>query len=106
MDDGSPDQTVQVMKALAGRDPRVRFFSLSRNFGKEAALLAGMEQARGEVLITQDSDLQHPPALIPALLQKWREGFEVVLTTKEEDKTLGLLKRVTSKVFYKWMGKF
>jgi glycosyltransferase involved in cell wall biosynthesis len=106
VDDGSPDQTLQVMKTLAGRDPRVRFFSLSRNFGKEAALLAGMEQARGEVVITLDSDLQHPPALIPALLQKWREGFEVVLTTKEEDKTLGLLKRVTSKVFYKWMGKF
>src|ERR1700694_3054227 len=56
VDDGSPDRTLEVMKALAAQDPRVRFFSLSRNFGKEAALLAGMEHARGDVVITLDSD--------------------------------------------------
>jgi len=106
VDDGSPDQTLQVMKKLAAQDQRVRYLSLSRNFGKEAALLAGMEHARGEVVITLDTDLQHPPELIPTLLQKWREGFDVVLTTKEEDKNLGLVKRLTSKVFYKWMGQF
>jgi glycosyltransferase involved in cell wall biosynthesis len=106
VDDGSPDQTLMVMKALASQDQRVRFFSLSRNFGKEAALLAGLEHARGDVIIALDSDLQHPPELIPTLLQKWREGFEIVLTTKEEDKRLGLLRRLSSKVFYQWMGKF
>jgi polyisoprenyl-phosphate glycosyltransferase len=106
VDDGSPDGTLQVMKTLAAQDPRVRFFSLSRNFGKEAALLAGLEHARGDIVITLDSDLQHPPALIPALLQKWREGHEVVVTTKEEDKRLGPLKRLSSRVFYQWMGRF
>jgi glycosyltransferase involved in cell wall biosynthesis len=106
VDDGSPDRTLQVMKALAAQDPRVRFYSLSRNFGKEAALLAGLEQARGDLVIILDTDLQHPPRLIPTLLQKWREGFEVVLTTKEEDMNVGWVKRLTSKIFYKWMGKF
>ncbi len=106
IDDGSPDGTLQVIKALAAQDPRVRYFALSRNFGKEAALLAGMENARGDVVISLDTDLQHPPQLIPELLQKWREGFDVVLTTKEEDKNLGLVKRLSSRVFYKWMGQF
>jgi polyisoprenyl-phosphate glycosyltransferase len=106
VDDGSPDQTLSVMKSLAAQDPRVRYFSLSRNFGKEAAMLAGLEHARGDLVVSLDTDLQHPPELIPTLLQKWREGFEVVLTTKEEDKTLGLVKRLTSKIFYKMMGLF
>jgi glycosyltransferase involved in cell wall biosynthesis len=106
VDDGSPDQTLQVIKRLAAQDRRVRFLSLSRNFGKEAALLAGLEHARGEAVVTLDTDLQHPPELIPTLIKKWREGFEVVLTTKEEDKNLGLVKRLTAKIFYQWMGRF
>ncbi len=65
-----------------------------------------MEHARGEIVISLDTDLQHPPELIPVLLKKWQEGFEVVLTTKEEDRSLGIVKRLTSKVFYKWMGMF
>lgn len=106
VDDGSPDGTLQVLKALANQDDRVRYLALSRNFGKEAALLAGLEHARGEAVITLDTDLQHPPALIPALLQKWRAGFEVVLTTKEADHTLGPVKRLSSRMFYRWMGRF
>lgn len=106
VDDGSPDQTLQVIKKLALQDARVRYFSLSRNFGKEAALLAGLEQARGNLVITLDTDLQHPPGLIPLLLQKWQEGYEVVLTVKEEDTNLGFFKRISSKVFYKWMNRF
>ncbi len=105
VDDGSPDETLAVIKRLAAQEPRVRYFSLSRNFGKEAALLAGLEHARGDVVISLDTDLQHPPSLIPALLKKSEEGFHVVLTTKEEDKTLSLFKRLTSKVFYKWMDR-
>ena len=106
VDDGSPDQTLQVIKGLAAQDRRVRFLSLSRNFGKEAALLAGLEHARGDAVVTLDTDLQHPPELIPTLIKKWREGIEVVLTTKEEDKNLGLVKRLTAKIFYRWMGRF
>ena len=106
VDDGSPDETLAVMKRLAAQEPCVRYFSLSRNFGKEAALLAGMEHARGDVVVTLDTDLQHPPSLIPqVLLKKWQEGFQVVLTTKEEDKTLSVFKRLTSKMFYKWMDR-
>jgi polyisoprenyl-phosphate glycosyltransferase len=106
VDDGSPDQTLAVMKTLAAQDARVRYLSLSRNFGKEAALLAGLEHARGDLIITLDTDLQHPTELIPILLQKWREGFDVVLTTKEDDKNLRWVKRLTSKIFYKCMGIF
>ncbi len=105
IDDGSPDRTLLAMKALAAQDTRVRYLSLSRNFGKEAALLAGLEHARGDIIITLDTDLQHPPALIPTLIEKWREGFDVVLTTKEADKTLGIAKRLTAQVFYRLMGQ-
>src|SRR5436853_3652522 len=75
VDDGSRDGTLFLLRRWAGADPRIRYFSFSRNFGHQAALTAGMEHARGEVLITLDSDLQHPPALIPALLRKWHEGY-------------------------------
>src|SRR4051794_32235962 len=83
-DDGSRDGTLLFLRQLHQRDPRVRYLSLSRNFGHQAALTAGMESATGDVVITLDSDLQHPPSLIPVLLQKWREGFEVVQTVREE----------------------
>jgi dolichol-phosphate mannosyltransferase len=62
-----------------------------------------MEQARGDAVVTMDSDLQHPPALLPALLQKWRDGFDVVLTIREEDPRLGFVKRFTSRLFYRVM---
>lgn len=104
VDDGSRDHTLAVLKELAADDERVRYFSLSRNFGHQAALTAGLEQARGEVIISMDSDLQHPPAVIPALLAKWREGFDVVLTIRGEDERLGLMKRLTSRLFYRVMA--
>src|SRR4051812_47171604 len=69
VDDGSPDGTLRVMQGLAAADARVRTLALSRNFGKEAALLAGLEHALGDIVICLDTDLQHPPALIPTLLQ-------------------------------------
>src|SRR5438105_12347450 len=78
VDDGSRDRTLEVIRGLAGADGRVRFLSLSRNFGHQAALTAGLEHARGDAVITLDTDLQHPPALIPALVAKWREGHDVV----------------------------
>src|SRR5260221_10353583 len=74
IDDGSLDRTLDVIKELARNDARVRYLSFSRNFGHQAALTAGLEYAAGDVVITMDSDLQRPPALIPALLEKWNEG--------------------------------
>jgi dolichol-phosphate mannosyltransferase len=103
VDDGSRDRTLEVIRSLAAGDGRVRYLSFSRNFGHQAALTAGMEHARGDAVITMDSDLQHPPALLPVLLQKWRDGFDVVLTIREEDPQLGFVKRFTSRLFYRVM---
>ncbi len=103
VDDGSSDGTLRVLRELAGRDARVRYLSFSRNFGHQAALTAGLEHAGGDVLVTMDADLQHPPELLPALLQKWEQGAEVVLTIRAEDRRLGFCKRFTSKFFYRVM---
>src|SRR5262249_35018054 len=103
VDDGSRDQTLPLLRRLAASDGRVRYLSLSRNFGHQAALTAGMEHASGDVLITMDSDLQHPPAVIPQLLARWREGHDVVVTLREQDPTLGWFKRVSSDAFYRIM---
>ncbi len=103
IDDGSLDRTLDVIKDLARNDARVRYLSFSRNFGHQAALTAGLEYAAGDVVITMDSDLQHPPELIPALLEKWKEGFDVVLTIREDDADLGVFKRFTSGMFYRTM---
>jgi dolichol-phosphate mannosyltransferase len=100
VNDGSRDGTLGVLQAMSAEDPRVRWLSFSRNFGHQAALTAGMEHARGDAVITMDSDLQHPPVLIGTLLEKWREGFDVVLTVRAEDPTLSLFKRWTSNGFY------
>ncbi len=103
IDDGSRDGTLDYLRALGVADPRVRYLSFSRNFGQQAALTAGLEYAGGDVVITLDSDMQHPPALIPALLAKWREGHDVVLTLREDDPRLGWFKRMTSRAFNKVM---
>ncbi len=104
VDDGSHDRTLRIIRELGGQDKRVRFLSFSRNFGHQAALTAGLEHARGDAVIMMDSDLQHPPALIPELLRKWKEGFDVVLTVRQDDPHLGIFKRWSSKWFYRLMG--
>jgi glycosyltransferase involved in cell wall biosynthesis len=104
VDDGSRDRTLPVMRELAGGDARVRYLSLSRNFGKEAAMTAGLEHAQGDAVIVIDTDLQHPPALIPLLLEKWQTGAEVVVTVRADDPAWGLFKRVSSRLFYRILG--
>jgi glycosyltransferase involved in cell wall biosynthesis len=107
VDDGSRDRTLEVIRALAAGDSRVRYVSLSRNFGVQAALTAGLEHALGDIVISMDSDLQHPPSLIPELLGKWCEGYEVVLTLRQVDDYMGPIKRITSRTFYQvmhWLG--
>jgi dolichol-phosphate mannosyltransferase len=104
VDDGSRDGTLRVIRQLASQDKRVCYLSFSRNFGHQAALTAGLEHARGEAVIMMDSDLQHPPALIPELLAKWQEGFDVVLTIRQDDPELGRFKRWSSKWFYRLMS--
>jgi glycosyltransferase involved in cell wall biosynthesis len=104
VDDGSRDGTLACLRQLTREDPRVRYLSLSRNFGHQAALSAGLEHARGEAVISMDSDLQHPPAILPLLLQQWESGNDVVITIRQEDQQLSLFKRCSSKLFYQAMA--
>lgn len=99
IDDGSRDSTLSYLRHLAAEDARIRYLSFSRNFGQQAALTAGMEHARGDAVITLDSDLQHPPSLIPALVQQWRKGHDIVLTFREDDPRLSYFKRLSSRAF-------
>ena len=100
VDDGSTDGTLAVLNRIAGTDPRVRVYGLSRNFGHQAALSAGLDAATGDAVLMMDSDLQHPPSLIPKLLLQWRDGFDIVSTVREQTEGVGWLKRFTSDGFY------
>jgi len=106
VDDGSRDGTLALLRRLAAADGRVRYLSFSRNFGHQAALTAGLEAARGDAVVSLDSDLQHPPALIPALLARWRAGCDVVVTVREEDPSLGWFKRLSSRWYYALLSRF
>jgi glycosyltransferase involved in cell wall biosynthesis len=101
VDDGSTDKTREVLAELHARYPHMRWLGLSRNFGHQAALMAGLEHARGDVVITMDSDLQHPPSLLPRMVELWREGYDVVYTTKAEVAAFSLRRRLMMKVGYK-----
>lgn len=105
VDDGSRDHTLAVLRHLALRDRRVRYLALSRNFGHQVALTAGLEHARGAAVISMDVDLQHPPAIIAELLWKWREGHDVVITVRQEDPRLGRFKRWSSQAFYRLLRR-
>jgi dolichol-phosphate mannosyltransferase len=104
VDDGSRDGTLACLRQLAKDDSRVRYLSLSRNFGHQAALTAGLEHATGDAVISMDSDLQHPPAVLPLLLAEWQNGHDVVITLRQEDPQLSPFKRWSSRIFYKAMG--
>lgn len=100
VDDGSRDGTWQRVVELCTADPRVLGLSLSRNFGHQAALLAGLTHARGRAVVTMDGDLQHPPRVILELLEAWRQGYRVVNTRRADSRDTGWFKRVTSRGFY------
>lgn len=101
VDDGSSDDTFGVLCDLARRDPRVRGLTLSRNFGHQYALLAGLDVARGEAVVSMDADLQHPPDLLPQLVARWQDGADVVLTERIPAGRLPWFKVVTSNLFYR-----
>ena len=101
VDDGSTDGTAVVLDELAAGNPAVRVLHFSRNFGHMAALCAGLEAARAtHAVITLDADGQHPPELIPGMVQKWRDGADIVQTIRGEATDLGIGKRMTSRGFY------
>jgi dolichol-phosphate mannosyltransferase len=106
VDDGSADETWSLIRRSASDHPEVRGLSLSRNFGHQSALFAGLHHARGCAIITLDGDLQHPPALIPQLVQAWQSGFQVVTTHRTDSDDTGWLKRTTSRWFYRVFSYF
>lgn len=102
VDDGSSDQTAAILKQIAQSDPAVRAIILSRNFGHQIALTAGIDNAAGDALIMMDSDMQHPPDLIGRLVEAWREGYDVVSMVRKNTEGAGLFKAFSSKGFY-WL---
>lgn len=101
VDDGSSDATWQEISQIARNFPYVKGIKLSRNFGHQKALLAGLSVARGTAVISMDGDLQHPPELIPAMLKAWQEGYKIVNTIRHYDENTTVFKKVTSKWFYR-----
>ena len=102
VNDGSADASLFVLKRLAAQDKRVKLVSFSRNFGHEAAMIAGMDFSSGEVVVCMDADLQDPPACIPEILKKREEGYEVISMVRTKNRTAGLIKNITSSGFY-WL---
>jgi polyisoprenyl-phosphate glycosyltransferase len=99
VDDGSSDLTFDRLRELAAQDARIRGVRFSRNFGKEAALLAGLNLAKGDAVVTIDADLQHPPRLIPALIEAWKQGAKVVDGVKRSRASDGALTRLRARIF-------
>jgi polyisoprenyl-phosphate glycosyltransferase len=100
VDDGSRDATFAAVAVLAADDPTIRAIRFARNFGKEAAMAAGLRAASGEVIVLMDGDLQHPPELIPALLDEWRKGARMVTAVRRSRHTDPWLRRQLSRAFY------
>lgn len=101
INDGSSDQTENLINELAETDPLIQALSFTRNFGKEPALFAGLEYATGDAIIPIDVDLQDPIEIIPELIQKWQEGFDVVLAKRVDRSSDSVLKRKSAELFYK-----
>jgi glycosyltransferase involved in cell wall biosynthesis len=103
VNDGSGDGSLALLYQLHGADPRVAVLNLSRNFGKDIALSAGLDYSRGEAVIVIDSDLQDPPEVIPELIARWREGYDVVYATRVARSGESFFKKFTAKHFYRLM---
>jgi len=105
VDDGSNDATWSLIEELAAHDPRTGALKLSRNFGKEAALTAGLDQVDADAAVVIDADLQDPPELIPSLVERWREGFDVVYAVRTARAGETRFKKFTSALFYRSMER-
>ena len=101
INDGSADGSLAVLREFAAADPKVKIVNFSRNFGHEAAMIAGIDYAAGDGIVCMDADLQHPPECIPEILKKLEEGYQVINMVRTRNKTAGFLKNVTSLAFYR-----
>ena len=105
VNDGSKDKTIEIIKDLRNKDNRICYVDFSRNFGKEIAMLAGLDYAKGDAVIFMDADLQDPPELIPELIKYWEEGYDDVYARRKSRKGETWLKKFTSKMYYKVLQK-
>lgn len=105
IDDGSTDNTLHHLKSLHTQNEKIHYLSFSRNFGHQSALRAGYHYASGDCVICMDGDLQHPPQLIPQMVEKWREGYDIVNTIRKDGATTGFIKKLTSSFFYTLMNR-
>ncbi|NWG04919.1 MAG: glycosyltransferase family 2 protein [Syntrophaceae bacterium] len=105
INDGSTDRSMEALLKLRQSDPRIKIIEFSRNFGHQIAITAGLDHAQGKAVIVMDGDLQHPPEVIPKLIQKWKEGFELVYTVRKETKDAGYFKNLSASLFYSLINK-
>ena len=105
VDDGSSDCSSIVLKSLVRSDPRYRYIALSRNFGHQVAITAGMDVAAGEAIVVMDADLQDPPEIVGEMIAKWKEGYEVVYARRLSRAGESKFKRATAHLFYKVLGR-
>jgi polyisoprenyl-phosphate glycosyltransferase len=101
IDDGSTDNSIKILNEIIRTDKRVVALEFSRNFGHQAAICAGLDHADGDAVIMMDADLQHPPHIVPALIERWKEGFDIVYTIRKDSFETTFLKKYTAKFFYK-----
>ena len=105
VNDGSRDATLQLIREIRQKDPRICYIDLSRNFGKEAAMLAGFDHARGDCMVIMDADLQHPPSIIPEMLHYWEEGYEDVYARRKTRGKESWLRKRLSLTYYSLLQK-
>lgn len=105
VNDGSTDGSIRILRQFAKEDPKVKVLNFSRNFGHEAAMLAGLDHADGDALVCMDSDLQHPPECVAQIIEKLEKGYEVINMVRTHNKSAGFIKNITSDGFYKLINK-
>ncbi len=105
VDDGSTDDTLSRIKELANGDSKVKYLELSRNFGHQNAIKAGLDSTNADVVVMMDCDLQHPPSLLNELLNKYEQGYDIVRTIRIENETAGFIKRKASNLFYQFLNQ-
>ena len=101
VNDGSQDGSIELFKGFAKENAKVKVVDFSRNFGHEAAMIAGIDHALGDGVVCMDADLQHPPACIPDIIAKFEDGYEVISMIRTKNADAGIIKRITSGAFYK-----
>lgn len=105
INDGSKDETAEIISAICDKDQKVKLIDFSRNFGHQTAITAGMDYSTGDAIVVIDGDLQDPPEVIPEMLSKWREGFDVVYGKRVERKGETFFKKITAAIFYRFLRR-